>query len=378
MRVGALSVVMCVGLLMTGMGVYAEGRFFAHHQYVFVLWYPALCVVFYGVAVALHPPSRAWLRNEWHKWRVYAPLGVMWSINYAFILTANTYTSNLFQVVFTQFQLVYAFYMNKYLTGAAFGPQQPVLVIALILVNLLLIGNTIEFSDSFAWNFYWQLVYMLNGAGAAVGSILTEAYFKSLVPEPSLSAFEFEVTKTLVLNFVVNVYSLVGNLAFVYVIYPIDRTISPADLWDTDLLWSADSWSYYLMFAGTLVFTVASTLLFYYTNVTYTAVVSSVANLLQVVTVSLPVVGARLQQVSTVTQYMIYGIGATLSIMYAHYQPERRQKRDVSDGTVSRVQESYLVAYYRGTGGALVNRMLFAFVALVVGITLPLAFWVRR
>ncbi len=60
-----LSVVMSVGLLMTGFGVYAEGVYFTHHQYNFVIWYPILCIVFYAVLIAVHPVSRQLCIRDW-------------------------------------------------------------------------------------------------------------------------------------------------------------------------------------------------------------------------------------------------------------------------------------------------------------------------
>lgn len=397
--IAVLSGVMCVGLLATGFGVYAEGKYYTQHQYNFVVAYPVLCIVLYGLMMLPHRGARRMLCDEMRKWRVYAPIGLMWSVNYAFILTANTYTSNILQVVFTETQLVTTFLLNKYMLRRAFSRAQTVLMVSVCLVNIIMIAADFDFvGTSVLWIVYWQVVYFLNGFAGQSASVLTEGYFKSMDGHANdderhqlvqiqhgprgLEELSREYAKTVVLNVVSNVYSVAGNLVFIYLVYPISgHNVTAADLFSSNL-YDANSWSFYCMFLGTVVFTTASTILYRYTDVTYTTVVSNVANLLQVVLVAV-IPGAPLHQDAPAWQYFVFAASTILVVVYAFHQPKHKNNDP----------EAPLIRYYktltsRDAQGVVhdddaritrrVNLAIVLFFVLILLLTFPLAFVVQK
>ena len=400
--IAVLSLIMSLCLFANTFAVYAEGLYFTSHQYNFALFYPVMCIVLYGGIALCHSPSRAFMAYDWTNWRVYGPIGLLFSINYVFLLVASSYVANLFQIIFTQLPLVYTFFLNKYLLKSTFKSEQNVVLSIAILVNLLLIGNEVSFTNSVFWNLFWQLVFILGGVGAALGNILTEAYFKSIhhpSANPTTSEIlHFELAKILVLNVVSNLYSLVGTFMFIYVVYPIEGIISLQDLASSNL-WSEHSWTFYTFSTGSVLATIAQTVLFRYTSVTYTLVFANVAGALQVVLVSLPI--GDLQQTSSPTQYMIYAILTVLSCMYAYFQVGVDSEEQHANQQSSRLVRYYAALHrlYRTCdSNAQINhdadnadtladahasvrfmtRFLIVFIAVVIALTLPLSFFVKQ
>eukprot|EP00042_Codosiga_hollandica_P030846 m.181606 g.181606 ORF g.181606 m.181606 type:complete len:443 (+) comp53472_c0_seq4:159-1487(+) len=369
-----LNGVMIATYFATTFGMYATGALMPGHIYNVPVWYPIMSLLVCAVLTAISPLARTFLRQEWRKFHVYGPIGLIFSVNYAFVFTASTSVPNLFQVIFMQVTLVFNYFMNKYLLNCQFAPQQPIIIVSVVMFNILLIGNEISFNDSIHWILYWQFVYLIGLLANSLSNILTEAYLKSVrnpLPQPTpTQELEFEYAKVIVINILINMYAFVGVLVLVYMVYPLNGGVSISDF-VSSALFTTGSWPFYLSTLGFLAATVSSTILFKYTNYTYTTILCSSASMIQVIVVSLPIVGEELQQVSTLSQYLSYVAITLLSLAFAYYQAEAPEHS-------AQVQNSKLVQFYlHGTHSKFFYYSLAAFFLVMFAITLPVSMTIR-
>ena len=263
--------------------------------------------------------------------------------------------------------------MNKYLIGSTFSGEQSLLVLCIVLFNLLMIGNEMDSShEPMEWMLFWQLVFALSMLSSVSSNILTEAYFKA---QPTAAApggeLRAEYCKVVTLNLLSSAYRTVAIPPLVYIVFPVERRIAVQDLFSSNL-WSGHSWAFYLATFAAMGSNITATILFRYTNVTYTAVMANVAGLLQVVLVSLSVVGPALQQTFSVTQYMIYGSLTLLSLVYTYHQRSMPKHSQLHHA-------SRLIAYFReGRDSTRINALIAAYFVLVLAATVPLAMFVRQ
>ena len=187
-----------------------------------------------------------------------------------FIATSNSFTPNIFQVIFLQLQLVFGYWMNKYLIGNKFSGEQTLLVVVVVLFNLLMIGNEVSLNGSIKWTLFWQLIFALSQLSGVTSNILTEAYFKSLAPPHEMAGrpgaeLKFEYCKVVVMNVVSSSWMVLGQLAVVYIVFPVNGHIAMADLF-SDNVFTSDAWSFYLMLFGSMGVNITQTILFRYVN----------------------------------------------------------------------------------------------------------------
>jgi hypothetical protein len=327
-----LNIILFISLGMTGFCVYAEGRYYTQNQYNFPLWYPVLCILAYGSICLFHPTSYILLKSQWNNPH-YIIIGFLWSANYCYILTANTYIPNSFQIILVQMSLITTFFMNINLLNSSYSSNQKLLILASIILNIFFTSE-INLTLGLGETIYWYWVFFLNQTAAAVASILSEAFFKhqeSIMPK-DMSQAEKEFSKVMVLNCVTNFYSFIGMFLLMYINIPIDGTISKSMFFSSNL-YDGNSWSYYCMFLSTLFYTTSSSMLFRYTSVTYTYIMGNIANFIEIIIIASPI--GFLQSPTNTQTIVIY---LCLILVTSYFAVITNEKHNNSG--------SWLVTYY--------------------------------
>ena len=263
-----------VTAFMQKFGIYAEGVYFdGKHQFNFCLLFPVMSIVCFGALIVVDRPCQAITAAELRKWWFYGPVSLLWSFWTGFILTSNTYTPNIFQVILLQLQLVFGYLMNRHFIGNKFSGEQTLLVVCVVLFNLLLIGNEVEIASSIGWVLFWQMVFGFANLASVVSNSLIESYFKSIEhPDgdghTAKSELMYEYRKVVVLNFAVSLWQLPMQLTTLYITYPVHHSITAQDLFSSNF-WNSHGWSFYMMVFGSMTSNIAQFTLLRYSSLTF-------------------------------------------------------------------------------------------------------------
>lgn len=156
-------------------------------------------------------------------------LGLLWAMNYVFLLQANPFTSGVVQIIFNEMNIVVTMAGSTVLLGKRYHPLQIVAGFLLVgggLIPLIKGSTSIIHSNIPFW--VWYLIYLLGTIPIAVANVITEKIVKMtddkergpvnedapLLPQPRIKTFKVRISQ---LFFVSNLWTCVFVLAFFWV-----------------------------------------------------------------------------------------------------------------------------------------------------------------
>jgi len=170
------------------------------------------CQGFKNPFIALYPDHKEQVTKDLHKQAFIN--GLLWCMNYVFLLLANPKTPSLYQVVFNELNLVVVFVASLIFQGNTYTFFQ---ILALI---TLLVGGLIPLADSSsegASAVGWYLMYVLGAWSIGIANTVTENVMRNIyLKRGSKKQFLVSISQFL---FLTNFYSIFQVLALLWVPY---------------------------------------------------------------------------------------------------------------------------------------------------------------
>lgn len=190
-------VVLIVALLISNSGmivfVVMEGEELPNYQYSFAFILSLSSAVAYFVIgffgkvkdritseqpVSLNPFAGL---KRIYRFEIGGIIGLLWGMNYVFLLQANPFTSGVVQIIFNEMNIVVTMAGSTLLLGKKYHPLQIIagfLLVAGGLIPLIKGSSSVTHSDIPFW--VWYLIYLLGTIPIAVANVITEKIVKMM------------------------------------------------------------------------------------------------------------------------------------------------------------------------------------------------------
>lgn len=286
-----------------GSSIVMESRSFPSNQWLIVLAYTACFtgLFFFTVKVWFQVPL-AEIANELKQWRKYALIGMLWDINYLFILLSAPYLPNVVQVVLAQFQSVIVAWVDSRVLGVELNKRKWVCILATIGFGLSsLCFSTQSSKEPVSKVVFWALMFLFNVIAGAFASLCTEVVLKVKKDE----SLGFDTLKEVtMLNMCSNLYGMCFSILGVpLALYSLrSPPFGSADnegafellrfaiFTDPNILY------FVLMVVSSFIYTIASGAIVVHESAMFSAMCSSFGTMLQLLFFCIPVVAAEFDQ----------------------------------------------------------------------------------
>lgn len=321
-----LVVVLSVSMAAMGSSIVIESSSFPSNQWLLIVLYTTFFDFNFFLTLVLY--YRMPLRDIVHeltKWRQYMMIGMLWSMNYVFILLSAPYLSNVIQVVLAQIQSVIIAFIDWRYIGIIITTRKWVCIFLVVALSGISVVFEAQSSDNaIGSTVFWSAVFAFNSFCGGLASLATEALLKvkrerrltQLVVqddsdyrpsghsgrgrggsgEYACAPPEFNAAQEVVLlNFASNFYGILfGFLGIPIALYslrsppPGTDQLSAMELVNFSIFQSHYIWYWVLMVFSSFVYTIASGLLQVDQSALYNAICSSFGSCLQLCFFLLP------------------------------------------------------------------------------------------
>ena len=173
-------VILSVSMASMGSSIVMESSSFPANQWLITTCYTAgFTFLFYMTLVLYYrlPSSAIW--HELTQWKQYTIIGMMWTLNYQFILLSAPYLPNTVQVVLAQFQCILIAFIDYRWMGIQLPARKWCCVGLTVLLGLGSVAFSAEAStEPTGVVIFWSCIFLVNAFAGGLAVLCTEANLK--------------------------------------------------------------------------------------------------------------------------------------------------------------------------------------------------------
>ena len=267
-------------------------------------------------------------------------LGLLWTINYVFILVANPYVSNGAQVILTQMQTLIVWALNVFMFRLKIKWWKHILIAVMVaagvsavfdssFTNIKTLGGLREIAIC--------IVYIFNTFANGVSNVMLEAQYEVFFPDESDTSQQLGLSKkefAVLVNVAYNFWSIIFWLPFFWVgLIPNQYYIFNVDIWSMGHV-------YFLgMCLCTWIYTIGANFLIYQESSLYAAVAGSITAVLQAAFFCLPL--GQFRSIPDIYTWITVGATSAASLAYASWD-DKKNKDQIAQSTFYRMYTSWM------------------------------------